>query len=121
MTQIALLDAAGRPTLAAAIIERDEVIQRCLESAESIKTQWGRNAYKYLILYARTHYEFIAQDVVRAFKDEGFETPHTDRAWGAVFQRAAKVCIEFSGYDKAPHRHASVCLKYRSKIFRRGE
>lgn len=97
---------------------RDIKVQQVLDRAEQINDGWGRVAYLYLVGYSRRHHRFIAQDVVRAFKDDGMTPPHSDKAFGKIFQLAAKVgCIKASGYAPAPHRHASPAVLWESQLY----
>jgi hypothetical protein len=119
VNQLALLDNAGRPTLTAARLERDEGMERALAHAERIVDGWSRVAWRFLVLYAGAHQRFIAQDVVRAFKDEGYTAPPSDKAFGQIFLTASKIgVIAKAGYAPAPHRHASPAVLWESKVWR---
>lgn len=116
MTQMAMFDDRGVPTLEAAKAAANEGMDRVLSHAEEISDQWGRTAYLFLVKFARSHAQFIAGDVIAASKAE-IDQPHDNRAWGRIFRRAVKVgFIKHVEYVPAPHRHCSPVSLYQSGI-----
>lgn len=79
---------------------------------------WGDLAYAYLLRYARAHEEFISEDVSYASRLWGMIQPPTDRAWGAIYTKAARHgYIIQVGAGKSRRRHGSICPRWRSLIY----
>lgn len=96
----------------------DDGMRRALEHAECTIKKWGDLAYLFLEQFYRRNLSFISEDVSDASKRWGLEQPPTDRAWGMVYRRAQKAgVIEMDGTGRSRRRHASVCPKWRSKIY----
>lgn len=90
MTQLALLDKAGRPTLSAAHTAAELGMTQALEHAEEVTPKWGDLAVRWIERYAGQHGEFSGEDCVLAAYEWGLVRPPDDRAWGWPFRRAAK-------------------------------
>lgn len=99
-------------------VEAEQGMKRALEHAERIVVKWGDLAYIYLEQFCRGHLVFISEDVSDASKQYGLIQPPTDRAWGAVYQRAIKAgMIVQDGCGRSRRRHHSICPRWRSKIY----
>lgn len=99
----------------AARAARDNGMRRALEHAEREHDGWKHEAYEALVAYARTHREFTSEQF-RA--DTGMQSPTTPKAFGAVFQRAARAgVITKRGFAIAKERHLSPCPLWESQIF----
>lgn len=115
MTQLSLIPI---DPLRRARVERDGGMQQALEHAEEQTPKWGDVAYHFLENFCRNNRTFISEDVSNASRTWGMEQPPTDRAWGAVYLRAAKAgIIVQDGTGRSARRHASICPKWRSMIF----
>jgi hypothetical protein len=56
--------------------------------------------------------------VSAASKEWGMVQPPTDRAWGPVYRRALKMgVIERDGTGVSLRRHASICPRWKSRVF----
>ena len=92
--------------------ERDASMARALEHAESVTDNWGEIAYQFLTSFAMNAAgNFTSEDVSdAASQDMTFPVPVSPRAWGVVYQRAARDgWIKQVGFSRAKRRHASVC------------
>lgn len=90
--------------------ERNEAMQRAVDAADGRVPKWSEVAYQFVRLYAQQHRgeRFIGRDITQAAKAYGLESPASEKAWGAVLQRAARErVIERVGYAQDPNRHAS--------------
>jgi hypothetical protein len=98
---------------------RDEGMQQALEHAEDEQPGWSERAYAFLVNYARTHADFISEDVSDAAIAAGEPQPPTLRAWGQIYRRAAKndVIIQ-TGIGRSRRRHASVCPRWSSLLYK---
>lgn len=105
----------------AARIARDAGMQRALDHAERVAPEWKHQAYTFLIAYAKTHAEFISEDVGDAYEAAGLPMPPTRRAFGALYVKAAREgFIKQCGLGRSRLRHASVCLRWRSLVYGKG-
>lgn len=96
----------------------DDGMRRAIEHAESECENWGELAYLFLEQFCRRNLSFISEDVSGASKTWGMVQPPTDRAWGQVYRRAQKAgVIEMDGTGRSRRRHASLCPRWRSKIY----
>lgn len=90
---------------------RDDGIQRAGEHAGDV---WRRRAHGYLLEYIATHGErsFLAEEV-RDFAST-LEAPPDGRAWGVVFQNAARAkLIIKAGYAPAKSSNLSPKVLWR--------
>lgn len=90
--------------------ERNEAMQRAVDAADGRVPKWSDVALEYVRLYAQQHRgeRFIGRDITQAAKKYGLESPASDKAWGAVLQRASKLnIIRRVGYAQDPNRHLS--------------
>lgn len=108
MNQIAIDFSAPR-------IQRDIGIAQAIEHAERVSPEWKDRAYSALKQFCMTHERFTSYD----FRKSGLiVSPTTDKAFGAVFQRAAKAgLIANVGYEKHPERHLSPTVLWASQIY----
>jgi len=96
----------------------DDGMRRALEHAEAECKNWGDLAFRFLTLFCRRNLYFISEDVSAVSKKYGLLQPPTDRAWGAVYQRAARAgMMEQDGTGRSKRRHHSICPRWRSKIY----
>lgn len=103
-----------QPDLFEARAERDLNVARVSEKAERDAPGWKEQAYLFLCDFARTHGDFISEDVSDASRAAGLPQPHDDRAWGAVYQRALKSSVIVQvGAGRSRRRHASICPLWR--------
>lgn len=106
-------------TIDDAIEQAESGMQRALEHADQEVRQWSDLAYTFLIAFCQKHPSFISEDVSDASKEWGMVQPPTDRAWGSLYKRAkAAGIIEVDGTGRSRRRHASVCIRWRSRIAR---
>lgn len=70
-------------------IARDFGIQQSIDSANSAVKNWSDIAYGFLLGYARSHNEFMIEDMRNASVGLVPEPP-SNRAWGGIAVRAAK-------------------------------
>lgn len=82
--------------------------QAAAAHADAVAPGWTDRAYQALCAFARQARSFTSFDFRRAIGSLGLEKPPTDKAYGAVFQRAARAgVIRKAGYAPHPERHAS--------------
>ncbi len=102
------------PTQEEAEDSRNSGIARSVNHADSVDDKWSDRAYYVLMRYAEmqkgTGRKFLAEDVRQFAAGNGFKTPTSSKAWGAVMQRAAKnKLIVKVGY--APARSSNLSPK----------
>lgn len=103
--------------------QRDTGMVKALSSAESEAPAWPKDAYAFLVAYARQTLTFISEDVSAASKlDTTFTQPPTDRAWGHIYRKAVQngVIVQ-DGSGRSTRRHASICPRWRSLIIGQAE
>lgn len=95
-------------TIEDAIARRDDGISRAAEHAGD---RWQKLARGYLMEFLAFHRGPFVAEVAREFAEAlGFDHPPDGRAWGAVFQRAAREgLIRKVGY--APARSSNLSPK----------
>jgi hypothetical protein len=72
-------------------VRRDTGIRRAADHAERETPGWGHGALAFLRGFAAgATGPFLAEDVAAAYIDRGLPPPPDGRAWGSVFQRAAR-------------------------------
>jgi hypothetical protein len=98
---------------------RDLGMLRAAKHAEATHMGWNDRAYAFLEAYARQHKDFISEDVSDASKQVDFPQPPTDRAWGSVYRKAIKdgLIIQI-GSGRSRRRHASICPRWGSLVYR---
>ncbi len=78
----------------AALAARDAGIQQAAEHAEEVNPNWGDRAFEVLRMYAAAKRSsgatFTSEDVRNSILGAHLPQPPHLRAWGSVFQRAAK-------------------------------
>lgn len=97
--------------------ERNEAMQRAVDAADGRVPTWSEVALEYVRLYAIQHRgeRFIGRDITQAAKAYGLESPASEKAWGAVLQRASKLkIIRRVGYAQDPNRHLSPVPEWMS-------
>jgi len=95
-------------------------MRTALEHAERVHPEWKNEAYTFLVQFAQSHAEFISEDVGDAHEKAGLPQPPTRRAWGALYQKAAREgYIVQCGLGRSRLRHASVCPRWKSLVFNR--
>ena len=94
--------------LSLALARRDLGIQR---SGDRAGEAWRKGARGYLLEYLATHTgPFLAEDVREFAEGKGFDLPPDGRAWGVVFQSAAREkLIRKVGY--APAKSSNLAPK----------
>lgn len=98
---------------------RDAGMRQALEHAEAVHADWKTHAYTFLVQYAKSHAEFISEDVGDAHERAGLPQPPTRRAWGSLYQKAAREgYIAQNGYGRSRMRHASICPRWLSLVYR---
>lgn len=103
-----------------AVEARERGMAQALEHAEREHFDWAEQAYGFLQTYARSHEEFISEDVSDASKVLNFPQPPTDRAWGSIYKRAIKNDLIIQvGTGRSRRRHASICPLWGSLIYQR--
>lgn len=109
---------APLPTYAEAQAAAAHGIGRALNTTLKKNPEWAAKAYAFLEAFARENETFISEDVSDLSRKTDFPQPHTDRAWGAIYLRAAKSgLIRQEGVGRSRRRHHSICLKWRSLVY----
>lgn len=100
--------------------QRDAGMQCALDHAADLCFDWPERAYAFLLDFAKYNATFQSEDVSDASKQvRGFVQPPTDRAWGAIYTKAVRNgVIEHHGVARSRRRHASICILWRSLVFR---
>lgn len=99
--------------------KRDAGMALALDHAEAVHDGWKNEAYTFLLAYAKQNLSFISEDVSDAHVAAKLPQPPTKRAWGALYLKAAREgAIEQCGMGRSRHRHASICPRWRSLIYR---
>lgn len=102
--------------------QRDAGIRKAVEHAEDVTPGWSDRAYHVMRCFVDGQNltgagEFTGEDL-RAYADRlGLPQPPHLRAWGAIFQRAAKSgLIVKTGFTtaRAPHVHQSILATWRA-------
>lgn len=102
----------------AARAERDAGMNRAHDAAARRDEEWPDLAYGFLVRYATTHAEFISEELTAMADRMGYGSPADPRAWGAIFQRAARAgVIQRIGYGVSQRRHLSPTPLWRSLVF----
>lgn len=106
--------------MAMALAQREAAMKQAADHAEESCRGWNDRAYEFLVKYAKANPEFISEDVSDAAILAGEPQPPTLRAWGQVYRRAVKndVIIQI-GAGRSRRRHASICPKWGSCVYRR--
>lgn len=89
----------------------EQGMARAIAHAEAIEPMWSDTAYQFLLKFAATGNEFMAEDV-RAASQGIVPPPPSMRAWGGIIRRAAKAgLITRIGYKSVinPKAHCALC------------
>ena len=95
---------------------RNAGINQSLINANSKIDNWSGIAYQFLVDYAKSNDQYMAEDVRTASIDIVPEPP-SKRAWGAIFAKASrKKIIERVGYGnvKNPKAHCTPATIWRT-------
>lgn len=98
----------------------DEGMRVAGEHADAVEPDWQARAYACFERYARSHAEFMTEDVRTWAHEEGLPVPPDGRAWGAVTNRAARLkMVEVARYEKTkiPPAHATPRPVWRSLVY----
>lgn len=102
----------------AATAARNAGMVLAAEHAEAVSPGWKESAYQFLRDFARTHEKFISENVSDAHIAAGLEQPPTLKAWGSIYQKAAKAgLIARVGFEISRRRHLSPTPLWASQIF----
>lgn len=106
---------------AAARAARDAGMSQAITAAERQDDEWPELAYGFLCRYARSHATFISEEATAEADRLGYGSPTDPRAWGHVFQRAARAnVIAKIGYGISQRRHLSPTPLWESRVFAGG-
>jgi hypothetical protein len=84
----------------------DEAIQRGVDHANAVHSNWSDQAFEFLKGYAEINPIFMVEDVRNASKGV-VPSPPTDKAWGGVIRKAAFNGIVFrAGYREVKNVRA---------------
>lgn len=101
----------------AARAARDAGMAQAAQHAEDLQPKWGELAIERIRAYAATHPEFISEECTDWAAAQGFTSPADPRAWGAPFQKAARLgIIRKVGYGVSQRRHLSPTPLWRSLV-----
>ncbi len=94
---------------------RDVGMKLAADHAEDLQPCWGDEAYRWLRRYAERHRDrFISEQCTAWVAEQGFVTT-VPKAWGRVFQRAAKDgVIVRVGWGTSQRRHLSPTILWES-------
>ena len=96
----------------------NEGMARALDAAERRDDMWPDIAYSFLVRYAWSHEQFISEECTAEAERLGYGSPADPRAWGAIFQRAARDgIIRRNGYGTSHRRHLSPTPLWRSLVY----
>lgn len=100
---------------------RDSGIAQAAEHAEEVHPDWGHVAYEALRLYAAgkrgSAATFTSEDVRGSIAAAGVPEPPHLRAWGSVFQRAARagIIVKVGVVEsRAPHCHCAYVAAWKA-------
>ena len=68
---------------------RDKGIKKALDNADNTHDKWSEKAYKFLIKYIKSQYDFMTEDV-RIASEKEIPLPPSNRAWGGIILRASR-------------------------------
>lgn len=95
----------------AARAARDAGIQRAVDHAEAVVPRWADTAFAFLLTYLAGQSGRFTSEDVRLAASSTVPVPPNERAWGGIFQKAAKRgLIVRDGYTSArdPKVHCNV-------------
>lgn len=102
----------------AAKAARDAGMAAAIDHAETVEPDFGAQALAWILSYARTHARFISEEVTDAAAAAGLQSPTDPRAWGAPFQRAARLgVIRKDGFGISKRRHLSPTPLWVSQVY----
>ena len=98
--------------------ERDSGMEQAVQHAECVDDAWPDVAYSFLVRYAWSHEQFISEECTAEADRLGYGSPADPRAWGAIFQRAARNgIIRRNGYGTSHRRHLSPTPLWQSLVY----
>ena len=68
---------------------RDKGIKQAIDNANDTHDKWSDKAYKFLVDYTKSQYEFMTEDV-RIASEKEIPKPPSNRAWGGIILRAVR-------------------------------
>ena len=95
--------------------QRNEAMQRAVDSADGRVPRWSEVAFQYICLYATQHrgQKFIGRDITQAAKAYGLESPSTEKSWGGPIQKAVREgVIRKVGFAQDYNRHCAVVPEF---------
>lgn len=105
--------------MAQALADREAGMKQAADHANETHGDWTGRAFDFLSQFARENQSFISEDVSDRSKEVDFPQPGTDRAWGSIYRRAVREEIIIQvGTGRSRRRHASICPRWGSLIFR---
>lgn len=97
--------------------KRDRGIERAVTHADAVSKLWSERAFRWFVIYARTHAEFITEAAREYAEAQGLPAPTDKRAWGHIAQRAARSGnVESIGYAPANSSNRSAKVLWKSKV-----
>lgn len=106
-----------QPELTFARDARDAGMTQAIDRAERIEPSWGDMALDRIRAYAATHDRFISEECTDWAASQGFTSPADPRAWGAPFQKAARLgVIRKVGFGISQRRHLSPTPLWESLV-----
>ena len=101
----------------AARIARDAGMQQAAQHADDLQPKWSDMALDRIRAYAASHPQFISEEMTDWAAGQGFVSPADPRAWGAPFQKAARLgIIRKVGYGISQRRHLSPTPLWQSLV-----
>ncbi|MGC7464229.1 hypothetical protein QT654_20590 [Xanthomonas citri pv. citri] len=105
----------------AALAARDAGIQQAAEHAEEVNPNWGDRAFEVLRMYAAAKRSsgasFTSEDVRNSILGAHLPQPPHLRAWGSVFQRAARSNLVIKAgvtHSLAEHCHCAFVTLWKA-------
>ena len=68
---------------------RDKGIEQAINNANDTHDKWSDKAYKFLVDYTKSQYEFMTEDV-RIASEKEIPKPPSNRAWGGIILKASR-------------------------------
>tara|TARA_R100001530_G_scaffold92678_1_gene64367 strand:- start:398 stop:715 length:318 start_codon:yes stop_codon:yes gene_type:complete len=85
---------------------RDKGIKKALDNANNTYDKWSDRAYKFLVNYIKSQYEFMTEDV-RIASEKEIPKPPSGRAWGGIILKASRAgLIDRVGFSNVKNAKA---------------